>query len=404
MFQKIIDFLNYPLIGSIKTTEVVNENGETVLETTGFELSFLNLLIFIVIYLSAKAFIKYIKRYFRALQLTEKQLKIEGKEIAVWKLAKQIIYLFSFYIGFLTLSINNPNLNTSDILAYEFFKFKSIHFAVYHLFLVAGVIFMARILLNFLKIYLLKAVRKNDNIDSGTEYVYLQLAKYFVYSTTTIILLRSFGIDLDLFLTGSAFLLVGFGLGLQHIFKDYFSGILLLFEGTVKVDDVIEIERLNGEENFIAKVVQINLRTSKVETRDEKILIIPNSKLTHESVINWSLGSEVTRFTIPITFHFGTDTELIQDILVKCAMEHDAVVKTKKPFVRLLKFGNSGLEMDLVFWADKTLLIEVLKSDIRYSMDKALRKHKIKIPYQQTDVHFPADFMSETGKESDRLH
>ena len=105
---------------------------------------------------------------------------------------------------------------------------------------------------------------------------------------------------------------MGVGLGLQAIFQDYFSGLLLLFEGTVKVGDVLEIESINSNENFVARVVQINLRTSKVETRDEKVLVIPNSKLTQQSVINWSFGSPVTRFGIPITLRYGVDLELVK--------------------------------------------------------------------------------------------
>lgn len=352
-----------------------------------FRLTILNLILFGIIYLASKIFIKYIKRYFRALQLTDKQLTIEGKEIAIWKLSKQLIYLVAFYLCFLSLKITNPDLNLSNVLNYQFFNIKSFHVSVYHLFLTPVIIFIARFTVNFLKIFLLKAVRQNERIDSGTEYIYLQLGKYLVYTIAIIISLRSFGMNLDLFLTTTAFLLVGVGLGLQNIFRDYFSGILLLVEGTIKVGDVVEIETLNSNENFIAKVVQINLRTSKVETREEKVLVIPNSKLTQESVINWSFGTPVNRFSIPLTVHYGVDTELVKSILVRCAENHPEVLKMHQPFVRLLKFGDYGLEMDLIFWAEQNLYIEILKSDIRFEIDREFRKHAIQIPYPQSEVY-----------------
>lgn len=389
MWEWIKSIFNYPIIDWNSPEWCYDENGIWGPEYEIINLTILNLILFLVIYLSTKIFIKYIKRYFKVLHLTDKQLKFEGKEIAIWKLAKQLIHFFAFYLGFLSLKISNPHLDLGTILGYEFFRFHNFHIAVYHIFLTIAIVFVARITVNFLKVFLLKAVRKNDRIDTGTEYIYVQLAKYLVYTIAIIVLLRSFGMDLDLFLTATTFLLVGVGLGLQAIFQDYFSGILLLLEGTIKVGDVLEIETMNNhQENFVAKIIQINLRTSKVETRDEKVLVIPNSKLTQESVINWSVGSQVTRFSIPITFHYGVDADLARNILIECAERHPKVLKSKKPIVRLLNFGNYGLEMDLIFWANQTLYIEVLKSDIRFEIDKELRKNNIEIPYPQADVHF----------------
>jgi len=387
MWEAIKYFFNYPLIDWWSEEILASEGIEAVPSEVIFKFSFLNIILIVAIFLAAKIFIKYIKRYFKALHLTEKQLKIEGKEIAIWRLAKQFIYLLTFYVCFLSLKVSNPQLDLGNILGYDFIKFKNFHIAVYHIFLTVAIIFIARITVNFIKLFLLKTVRQNSKMDSGTQYVYVQLAKYLVYSIAIIIFLRSLGVDLDLFLTATTFLLVGAGLGLQSILKDYFSGFLLLFEGIIKVGDILEIETMTGSENFVAKVVQINLRTSKVETRNEKILVIPNSKLTHESVINWSSNSSLTRFTIPITFHYGVDTELVRNILIESALQQKLVSKKKKPFVRLLGFGLYGLDMDLVFWAHQSIYIDTLKSEIRFEIDKQLRIYNVEVPYPQTDVH-----------------
>lgn len=391
MWELIKSFLFYPIIewydDPIFENEVEIEPAELV-----FALSPLNIILFVVIYLAAKLFIKYIKRYFKALHLTEKQLKIEGKEIAIWRLTKQLIYLLAIYICFLSLKINNPQLDLSHILEYEFLRIKSFHIAVYHLFLIGAIIFITRITVNFLKVFLLKAVRKNNkDIDSGTEYIYVQLAKYLIYAIAIIIFMRSLGMNLDLFMTAGALFVVAIGLGLQQIFQDYFSGIMLLLEGSIKVGDILEIAQMNGKDSFVAKVIQINLRTSKVLTRDEKILVIPNSKLTQESVVDWNSGTNQTRFTIPIVFHYGANTEKIKEILVACAMEHPKVNKQRKPIVRLLNFGDNGLEMDLVFWARHELYFELIKSDIRFEIDKRLREEGIDIPYPQRTVRMHQD-------------
>ncbi len=391
------DFLNYPIIDtrsdaiSDSTMAVIENNPEIIENFTvnpnGFIFAPINIILFIVIILLGKLFIKYLKRYFKILHLDDKQFKIEGREIALWKLIKQVIYFLIFYACFQSLNVNNDNIDFGNVLIYEFIRIGSFHVAVYHIFLVVVIIFSARILLNFLKLYLLKRVSKRTKLDQGTEFVILQLAKYIIYTIAIIVILRSFGIGLDLLLGGSAALLVGFGLGLQDIFKDFLSGLLLLFEGTTKVGDILEISEYNGETNFVAKIKEINLRTTKVETRDEKTLIIPNSVLTHQSVNNWSFGTQLTRFQIPISVHYNSDVELVKAILIKCAQEHPKVKNTKPVFVRLLDFGDYGLEMDLVFWAEQNFYIEIYKSEIRFAIEKEFRANNIKVPYPQSDVY-----------------
>jgi len=370
MFQSLANMMSYPLL----------QQGE-------FALTLFNLVVFAVLFLCGKIFLRFVKKYFKSKQLAGKQLVIEGREIAVWKLVKQFIWLIIIYIGFLSLRLNNNQLNVTHILQFEFVRFDTFHFAVYHIFVIIVVIFISRIVLNFLRVWLLRAVSRNNKIDQGTEYVYIQLAKYFVYTVATVIVVRSFGVDINLFLTATTFLLVGVGLGLQHIFSHYFSGFLLLFEGSVKVGDIVEIQNLNGEENFVAKIVSINLRTSKIETRDGKVLIVPNSKLTHESVNNWSYGSQWTRFMIPVTVKYGTDLDLVREILIRCASGHPHVAEQKEIIVRLLNFGKDGFELDVVFWAEQNFYIEIHKSDIRFAIEREFRKYGIVIPYQQLEIH-----------------
>jgi small-conductance mechanosensitive channel len=188
-------------------------------------------------------------------------------------------------------------------------------------------------------------------------------------------------------LAGATALIVGISLGLQDVFKDFFSGLLLLFEGTTKVGDIIEIQNYNGENNFVATIKEVNLRTTKVETREDKTLIIPNSVLTHKSVNNWSFDNPIVRFHIDITIHYESDVELVKQILVKCAQEHTKVKNTKPVFVRLLNFGDYGLELDVVFYIEQNFYIEIYKSEIRFAIEKEFRTHGIRVPYPQQDVY-----------------
>jgi small-conductance mechanosensitive channel len=392
------NLLNYPIIDtrstelSDSTIQVIKDlpGGENIpINSDGFVFAPINVIMFIVIFLLGKIFLKYLKRYFKVLNLDDKQIKIEGREFALWKLIRQFVYFLIFYLSFLSLNINNDDINFGNILAYNFIEFGAFHIAIYHIFLIVVVVFIAKITLNFLKLYLLKRVAKKTQLDKGTEYIIIQIAKYLIYTLSIIVVLRSFGIGLDLLLGGATALLVGLGLGIQDIFKDFMSGFLLLFEGTTKVGDVVELNSFTGsiEDDFVATITEINLRTTKVKTREGKTLIVPNSVLTHQMVNNWTYDDDLTRFTIKVSVAYGSDIELVKQILVKCAQEHPKVKNTKPIFVRLLNFGDNGLEMDLVFWADQNFYIEIYKSEIRFSINKEFEKYGVVIPFPQQDVY-----------------
>ncbi len=393
------DVLNYPIIDtrsnvlSDSTIAEIQNNSEIanlidVEKTHGFIFSPINIIAFIVIFILAKIFIKYLKRYFRVLHLDDKQIKIEGQEFTLWKLTKQLVYLLMIYVMFQSLNINNYNISLSSLLVYDIVRIGPFHLAVYHIFYIAIIVFLARLAVNFAKLFLLKRVSKRTNLDKGTEYIIIQILKYVIYTVAIIVILRSLGISLNLLLTGATALLLGLGLGVQDIFRDFISGFLLLFEGSTKVGDVVELNSYKGatEEDFVATIKEINLRTSKVETTDGKTLIIPNSILTHQAVNNWTFDDDITRFKIKVSVAYGSDMNLVKQILVKCAQEHPKVKNTKPIFVRLLNFGNNGLELDLVFWADQNFYIENYKSEIRFAINEEFQKYGIVIPFPQSDV------------------
>ena len=146
----------------------------TLLQLEDFKLSVLNLIIFVLLFSTGKVIIRFTKRYFNEKQLTKKQFTIEGKEIALWKLTKQVIWLVLIYVGFLSLRINNTSEEVSSILNFEFFRVKTFHVAIYHFFVLIAVIILARISLSFIKVWLMRTVKKDKNIDQGTQYIYQQ--------------------------------------------------------------------------------------------------------------------------------------------------------------------------------------------------------------------------------------
>jgi small-conductance mechanosensitive channel len=357
-------------------------------EVEGFCLAPIHLLIFTLLFLGGKILILYLRRFFKSQHLDNKKFTIEGKEIPIWRLTRQLIWLFIFFLGVRSLSIGNHGLDLSRLLAIEFFRFDKFHVAIYHIFILLMVYFGGRITFSLIRMYLLQRIKRTNKLDQGTEYVYFQLIKYVLISIAVIIILRSMGVNLGQFLQAMIFLSLAVALGLQDIFRDFFAGFLLLFEGSVKVGDIVEIEQTNSNpENLIAKILEINMRTSRVETRDGKMLIVPNSNLTSFKVNNWSAGDQIVRFMISVEVKYGSDLDLVKKIMIECASNHPKVVNTKDVIVRLLDFGNNGYKLDLVFWGNKNFFIEIHKSDIRFAIDKEFKKHGIVYPFSQLDVH-----------------
>lgn len=183
-------------------------------------------------------------------------------------------------------------------------------------------------------------------------------------------------------LAGSAALLVGLGFGIQQIFNDLVSGIILLFEGNLKVGEIIQLEN-----DIVGKVTMIGLRTSKIRTRDDITMIIPNSKFISDKVINWSQDQSTTRFQVEVGVAYGSDVELVTRLLLESAKENQAVETKPEPFVRFSDFGESSLNFQLLFWTNESFRCENVKSKLRYTIDRKFRENNVQIPFPQRDVH-----------------
>ena len=355
-----------------------------------WNLVFLSLIFFIAAILK-RLIHRSLKKYVQAANIN-----MEGRRIAWLKLISQSVYLLAIYLAFLSLKFNNKLITFQDFLNFKLIDLKSFHLNFFDIFVILTIFFVSRILVNFSKIVIGRKFRKAANSDLSTEYVYVKIAKYFIYVFAIIFCLQILDVDVTLLLTGSAALLVGIGLGLQDVFKDVFAGFVLLFEGNLRVGDIVEIT--SGSKNstkssngIIAKIVKINVRTSQIQTREGNVLIIPNTRLTQEQVENWSHGSELTRFMINLTVEYGANTELIKRLLKQAALAHPKVKKSHPILVRLSNFGDSGLELELVFWADQSWDINNYKSEIRFEIDRLFREYDIKIPYPKRDILMNSD-------------
>lgn len=231
--------------------------------------------------------------------------------------------------------------------------------------------------LNFLK----RIIYKSNKIDEPKKYSIFNLLKYFVFVLSFLTGLQIIGFDLSVLIAGSAALLVGVGLGLQNLFSNFISGIIILFDSTVKVNDVIEI---NG---MVSVVQEINLRTTTVLTRDDKYILLPNSILTSNQLINWTHSNISSRFEVTVGVDYSSDVNHVMQLLLEAVVDQPGVQKEPKPFVRFINFGESSLDFSVHFWSEDVFRIKNVESDIRVKIMNTFKEHNISIPFPQRVVH-----------------
>lgn len=243
------------------------------------------------------------------------------------------------------------------------------------------IIFFAAWLIVFLFRKLMNRQVKSRRVDIGTSHAVINLVKYLVWVLAIGLALESIGVKLTLLLAGSAALLVGVGLGLQQIFKDIISGFFLLFDRSIEVGNVVELN------NLVGRVQSIGLRTTRILTRDNITMIIPNSEFIEGFVINWSSMDELTRFHVNVGVAYGSDVRKVERVLLECARGNPDITDRIAPFVRFNNFGDSSLDFQLYFWTLRSFEVENIKSELRFAIEQAFRENDIRIPFPQHDVH-----------------
>jgi small-conductance mechanosensitive channel len=191
----------------------------------------------------------------------------------------------------------------------------------------------------------------------------------------------AFNLDLTSIAVIFTALSVGIGFGLQYIAADIASGFILLFERPVRVGDRITIG-----ENEEGDVLSINLRTTIVVTNDRVAIIVPNSRLVSQSLINWSYGDPRARIAIHIGVATEADVEVVTQTLLKAAEEVDNVLKDPPAKVQFLKFGEYSLDFRLLVWTNRPRLHAQIRSDINYRIERLFREAGIEIPFPQTEL------------------
>jgi small-conductance mechanosensitive channel len=223
--------------------------------------------------------------------------------------------------------------------------------------------------------------RKMEDTDKRKFISVFKFIKYITYVVVVFITLSIAGFSITPFLAASAALLVGLGLALQELFQDVIGGIFIIVDKSLLVGDIIEID------GKVGRVIDIKLRTTRAITRDDKIIIIPNHKFITETIYNYTQNRKTTREFVKVGVAYGSNTQLVKDLLLKSVEKQAGVLKSPKPFVLFEDFGDSALIFSIYFFISDSFVDPRIKSEIRFTIDELFRTNEITIPFPQRDVH-----------------
>ncbi len=218
------------------------------------------------------------------------------------------------------------------------------------------------------------------DLAQGSAYATTTLLSYVIVGVGFVSTLSTLGVSWDKLQWLVAALSVGLGFGMQEIFANFISGIMILFERPVRIGDTITIGNLSGT------VSKIRIRATTITDFDRKDIIVPNKTFITGQLINWSLTDTVTRVTLKLGIDYGSDLDLVRDLLLKGARENPRVLKDPEPIVYFLNFGESSLDHELRMHVrdlgDRNPTLDELN---RY-INREFKAHNIKISVRQVEV------------------
>ncbi|MGR5175342.1 mechanosensitive ion channel family protein [Vibrio parahaemolyticus] len=220
---------------------------------------------------------------------------------------------------------------------------------------------------------------KDPNIVHLIERVLFVLALAIIFLTT----LSMLNIPITAFAFLSGAIAIGFGFGAQNIINNFISGWILIGEKPIRIGDFLEIEGAKGT------VEQINTRSTRIRRVDGVHMLIPNSKLLENTVINWTLRDKLVRGSVMVGVAYGSDVRLVESLMREITANNPKVLETPELAVFFQDFGDNALIFETFFWINSQIEggVRAVTSEIRFAIDEQFKQHGITIAYPQRDIH-----------------
>ena len=225
------------------------------------------------------------------------------------------------------------------------------------------------------------AVLRRLRIEAGVSYAINAMVRYIIAVVGIVLTARALGVTWGHVQWLIAAISVGLGFGLQEIFGNFISGLILLFERPIRVGDVVTVGDVSGT------VTQIRIRATTILDWDRKELVVPNKEFITGRLVNWTLSDTILRIVIPVGVAYGSDTRLAHELLLKAAEENPKVLKVPPSQAYFMGFGESSLNFDLRVYIGSINDFLNVRNELHLAIDDAFRKAGVEIAFPQHDVH-----------------
>jgi len=259
------------------------------------------------------------------------------------------------------------------------------------IFLFFFTLWVSSVVAQIIRSFLEDDVLPQFSLGKGLPYTISLLARYVIITIGFFIAIAIAGIQLTSLTVILGAFSVGIGFGLQNIFNNLVSGLILIFERPLQIGDTIEVGPLLG------KVNSIGVRSSNIRSFDGAEVIVPNGNLISNEVINWTLSDNRRRIDLIIGVSYDSDPNTVQKLLLDIVTEREDILQDPAPLVFFHNLGDSSLDFRMLFWTDKFGDWVRIKSDVIFQVFYGLQKAGIEIPYPQRDIHLKPGDLSAVG-------
>ncbi len=316
-----------------------------------------------------------------------KTLEVYGislKRKLLW-VTNLVLVLCIAYTFLASINVDEQVLSAlSTIVMYDI-TLGSISFSINHIFWMVLILSLSIFISNIIKVLLEEDILSKTRLDKGLPHTVALLVKYGLITVGFTFALSVAGIPMQSFAVLIGAFGVGIGFGLQNIFNNLVSGLILLFERPIKINDVVEVGELRG------RVKSIGIRSSVVRTFDGAEVIVPNGQFISNEVINWTHSDQTRRYEVLVGVAYGTDIVKTKTILEEQVMSHEDILKYPDPIILFESMGESSLDFRILYWITKTGEGLRIRSEVTQMVYDALNKEGINIPFPQRDIHIIKD-------------
>ncbi len=241
---------------------------------------------------------------------------------------------------------------------------------------------LLRIFAGMIRRFMEDRVLVRTSLNTGQQYAFAQITAYLVFLFGLLIGLQWAGVNMSSLVILGGALGIGIGFGMQNIANNFVSGIVLLMERPIQVGDRVEVGDTHGD------VVKIAARSTWIRTNANVVMIIPNSEFINNRVTNWTANDRQVRFPIPLGVSYGSDPEVVRNVLMEVADNHPDVLNIPPPEILFIGFGDSSLNFELRVWTiTRVQYPKELASELYFMIFRAFKEHGIQIPFPQRDLH-----------------